>query len=86
MTSDNIWNRVRERPFRSFKLNTSDGKSFEVLHPEMITVSKNRITVAIYDPTDRPGEDVPSRDVSISPLHVASVEDLPPWERSTEDR
>ena len=81
MTSDNIWNRVREKPFHAFRLNTSDGKGFDVLHPEMIAVSRNRITVTIYNPDERPGEDVPSRDVSISPLHVASVEDLPPWER-----
>ena len=77
MSSQTIWDRMREKPFRPFRLNTSDGKGYEVPHPETIHVSKHRIIISIYDANETPGEDIASRDVTISPLHVASLEDLP---------
>jgi hypothetical protein len=77
MTSDNIWSRVRRKPFKAFRLNTSDGKHYDILHPEMILLSKNSLTIAVYDKGDKPGETLPSREVFVSPLHVASLEDLP---------
>lgn len=77
MTSETIWARIREKPFKPFRLNTSGGKGYDVAHPEIIHLSKQRVIIAIYDPTETPGEDIPSRDVTISPLHVASLEDLP---------
>jgi len=69
---------MREKPFKPFRINTSDGKSYDIVHPEMILINKNRVTVAIYDEGEVPGEDLPSREAIISPLHVASVEDVPP--------
>jgi len=82
MTSATIWNRIRQQPFKPFRLNSSDGKHYDILHPEMIYVSKNSVVVAIYDRGEKPGESLPSRDVYISPLHVASAEDLPAPRRS----
>ena len=41
MTSATIWNRIRQQPFKPFRLNSSDGKHYDILHPEMIYVSKN---------------------------------------------
>jgi len=77
MSSDTIWSRIREKPFRPFRLNTSDGKSFEVFHPEMILLTKNRVTIAIHDPQLDVENELPDREVVISPLHVASLEDVP---------
>ncbi len=76
MSSDTIWSRIREKPFRPFKLNTSDGKSYAVFHPEMILLTKSRVTIAIYDRQTHIGKAIPNREVVISPLHVASLEDI----------
>lgn len=81
MRSETIWSRVRERPFKPFGLNTSDGKAYDVSHPEMIHLSKNRIIISVYDKGQKPDEDIPSRDVYVSPLYVASLEDLPEQRR-----
>jgi hypothetical protein len=86
MSSETIWTRIRQRPFEPFRLNTSAGKSFDIMHPEMIHLSKNRVIVAIYDKGEKPGEDIPSRDAFISPLHVASLEDLPRGRKRTGTR
>ena len=77
MTSDTLFSRIREKPFKSFRLNTSDGKHYDVTHPEMIYVGKSRIVVALYQAGENPDEEAAERDVVISPLHVASLEDLP---------
>jgi len=74
---------MRRKPFKPFRINTSDGKHYNVVHPEMIYLSRNQVVVAIYDKGDVPGEDLPSRDIIISPLHVASVEDMPPHRTKT---
>lgn len=77
MSAETIWSRIREKPFRPFRLNTSDGRTFNVEHPEKILISKHRVTIAIYDEASDPQVDLPSREVVISPLHVASLEDIP---------
>jgi hypothetical protein len=77
MTTDNLWQRVRRKPFEPFRLNLSSGESYVIRHPEMIFLSRSSITVAVYEEGDRPGEALPAREVFISPLHVTSAEDLP---------
>ena len=72
MTTESLWTRIRERPFRPFRLFLSSGQSYDVPHPEFIYVSRNRILVVIEVGADG----VPNRDVVISPLHVTSAEDL----------
>lgn len=77
MTSENMWARIRRQPFTPFRLNTSDGKGYEIAHPEMIKLSKNNVTVYFYESGADPESDLPAREIYISPLHVASLEDLP---------
>ena len=76
MSSETIWTRIREKPFKPFLLNTSDGKSFAISHPEMIALTKHRVHMFIFEPGQKPGEDLAELEVVISPLHVASIEDM----------
>ena len=77
MITETLWMRMRRRPFKPFRIQTSDGKHYDVLHPEMIYTSKNSVVVAIYDRNQKPGEELASRDAILSPLHAASVVDIP---------
>ena len=77
MSSDTIWQRLRRLPFTAFRLRVSDGKYYDVLHPEMIHLTKQSVNISVYDPGEKPGVDLASRMVIISPLHVTSVEDIP---------
>jgi hypothetical protein len=78
MTADAIFARLRRRPFVPFRIILSSGTTYDILHPEMLFVSKSGVTVAIYDKDQRPSpEEIPSRESLISFLHIAATEDLP---------
>ena len=78
MTADTVFQRLRSRPFVPFRLILSSGTTYDILHPEMLFVSKSGLTVAIYDRDQRPAPDeIPVREALVSFLHVAATEDLP---------
>jgi hypothetical protein len=78
MTADAVFARLRRRPFVPFRLILSSSTTYDVLHPEMLFVSKSGVTVAIYDQNQRPSPDeIPMRESLISFLHIAATEALP---------
>lgn len=79
MTVEAIHARVRRQPFTPFRLILSSGDSYNIFHPKMLHVSRTGLTIAIYDrPLDHPpsADEIPARDVLVSHLHVAAIEDL----------
>jgi hypothetical protein len=78
MTADAIFARLLRRPFVPFRMILSSGTTYDILHPEMMFVSKSGVTIAIYDQAQRPSpEEIPVREALISFLHIAATEDLP---------
>jgi hypothetical protein len=78
MIPEALFARLRRRPFVPFRLILSSGTTYDVLHPEMLFVSKSGVTVAIYDKDQRPSPDeIPVRESLVSFLYVAATEDLP---------
>jgi hypothetical protein len=77
MTADAVFARLRRRPFVPFRMILSSGTTYDVLHPEMLFVSKSGVTVAIYDKDQRPSPDEIPRESLVSFLHIAATEDLP---------
>ena len=78
MTADAVFARLRRRPFVPFRLILTSGTTYDILHPEMLFVSKSGLTVAIYDRDQPPSPDqIPMREALVSFLHVAASEDLP---------
>jgi hypothetical protein len=78
MTADSLFARLRRRPFVPFRLILSSGTTYDILHPEMIFISKTGLTVAIYDKQQKPSPDeIPVREALVSYLHVAATEDIP---------
>lgn len=75
-TPQNLWQRVRRKPFMPFRLHLSSGEAYDVRHPEMIAVSRSRIVISLHEKGQR-DEELPARQVLVSPLHVRSAEDLP---------
>jgi hypothetical protein len=84
MTADAVFARLRRRPFVLFRLILSSGTTYDIVHPEMLFVSKSGVTVAIYDREQRPApEEIPARQSLVSFLHIAATEDLaPPMSRA----
>jgi len=79
MTADALFARLRRRPFVPFRIILTSGTTYDVMHPEMLFVSKSGLTVAIYDRNQQPSPgEIPVREARVSFLHVAATEDLPP--------
>ena len=78
MTADTVFARLRRRPFVPFRMILSSGTTYDILHPEMLFVSKSGVTVAIYEKNQQPSPDeIPTREALVSFLHIAATEDLP---------
>ncbi len=78
MTADAVFSRLRRRPFVPFRMILSSGANYDILHPEMLFVSKSGVTVAIYDKDQRTSPDeIPMRESLVSFLHITATEDLP---------
>ena len=54
MTADAVFARLRGRPFVPFRLILTSGTTHDVMHPEMLFVSKSGLTIAIYDRDQKP--------------------------------
>jgi hypothetical protein len=65
---------LRARPFVPFRVHTSDGKHFDVGHPELAILT--RIALIIAKPVADPTQEIPARSDSVSPLHVVRLEPL----------
>ena len=48
MTSEEVRQMLRARPFRAFQLNLADGDSFQVFHPDFAIISPNGETIVAY--------------------------------------
>ena len=69
MNAETIREWLQRRPFEPFELRLSNGEAYQVRHPEVLAIGRNRIAIA--DPeTDR--------FVHIALIHVNSIEALQP--------
>jgi hypothetical protein len=61
-------------PFRPFRIVTTDGRSFEVHHPDMVIVGVHVVIIGIPEA----GGVFAERTITISLVHVVSLEPLQP--------
>jgi hypothetical protein len=67
MNADTIREWLNRQPFEPFELRLSNGEHYEVRHPELLAIGKNRI--AIVDPNT-------DRFVHVALVHINSIEAL----------
>jgi hypothetical protein len=74
MDPENLLELVRHRPFEPFRLIVTDGKSYDVRHPETILVTRRTIFVSV----PRQNQEQPPFDRVdvVSSLHVTRLEPL----------
>ena len=73
ITSAEIKDRLSEQPFAPFRIVTSSGKEYDILHPEFLMVGRR--VLGIGTPR-RQGEDEIDGIHVISVLHVTALETL----------
>ena len=65
---------LRSRPFVPFRVYTSDGKSFDIKHPEMAMLTRMALVAA--RPVKDSRTEIPPRADMVSPLHIVRLEPL----------
>lgn len=76
---------IDERPFRPIRIHLTDGKSYDIRHPEMVLVAKRELILGLQS---SPSAAVPDRVASVNILHVVRIEPIedtgtnPPTKRS----
>jgi len=79
MRAEDFRDLLDARPFVPFRIHMSDGKTYDIQHPELLFVLRSRIIIGI--PPDQNGG-IPDRVEHCSLLHVVRVEELPNPPRS----
>ena len=70
MTAKEIITLQRARPFPGLRIHVSDGEAYEVTHPEMMSVTRRLVFMALS-----PGMDgVPERSAYCDPVHITRIE------------
>ncbi|MGH7173587.1 MAG: hypothetical protein ACRELG_25170 [Gemmataceae bacterium] len=73
MTRSDLLARLRQKPFRPFRLLVSEGGVYDVRHPESIMVARDHAIVGV---SKDPEQDFHDSTVMIDLYHVVSLEPL----------
>jgi hypothetical protein len=68
MRPEDIPELLRRRPFRPFRLRLTDGRTYDVMHPEMAMVGRSWVEIGLARPDDP--ENIADRFVGVSLLHI----------------
>lgn len=71
MDADELYHRVRERPFDPFRIHVSDGMAYDVKHPEQIMIGRRSSHVGLGD-----GERPFQRIAVVANIHITRIEPL----------
>ena len=75
MRADELTELLRVRPFTPLRIHMTDGQSYDIRHPDMVLVLRQRVDIGMQpDPTTG----VLERVEHCSLLHIVRVEQLPP--------
>jgi len=72
MRPDDILTLLRARPFHPFRISLSDGRQYEVRHPDMAIVSRSTVLLGIPGP--RGPEGPVERVIMCALVHITQTE------------
>ncbi|MBY0228798.1 MAG: hypothetical protein K2W96_05950 [Gemmataceae bacterium] len=75
MRAPDINHYVRQVPFRPFRLTLTDGRTYDIRHPDMAIAGRSSVVVGL-PPSGSTGPGI-VRLVTVSLLHVMQIEELP---------
>jgi hypothetical protein len=65
---------IQKKPFTPFRLVTSAGEAFDILHPELIMVGARDVTIGLPSAQD---PSVYENQIWVAILHIASLKEIP---------
>ncbi|MEX2172931.1 MAG: hypothetical protein WD872_01130 [Pirellulaceae bacterium] len=73
-SADDIYQRIKGRPFVPIRVRTSDGQSFDVYHPDLVIVGRRFVMIGTASSESPAHAELITR---VSVIHITSLEDLP---------
>ncbi len=74
MTAHEVKTLMRTRPFQGMRIHISDGKSYEVTHPDMVFVTSTIVQIGL--PPLEYGDIPTGGSVYVDPVHITRMEPL----------
>jgi hypothetical protein len=75
MRPEDISEHLEHLPFKPFRIHLTDGKAFDITHPDMVIVSRSKVIIGVpRDPRSRIAERVEH----CALLHIVRVDELQP--------
>jgi hypothetical protein len=74
MAPEELLTILRERPFQPIRIALTDGRSFEVRHPEMVLAGRRSAVIGL--PAQGETEPLYDRRITVDLLHIVSVEPI----------
>jgi hypothetical protein len=71
---EEIQQRLREQPFRPFRLIVTEGLRYDITHPDLVLVGERDLLIGYPSPT-KPR--IYNRLVRVALIHLVAIEDLP---------
>jgi hypothetical protein len=72
MRPEDIRGFLQRKPFQPFRLTLTDGRTYEIRHPELAMVGRSSVAIGVPAPNDP--NPVYDRLVTISLLHIMQIE------------
>ncbi len=72
--AEDIQARLRQKPFRPFRIIASEGLRFDIKHPDLVFVGRRDITIGFPDADNPSVYDQVSR---VAMVHVVALEEMP---------
>ena len=76
MRPQDVRDQLRKQPFQAFRLTLTDGRTYQVLHPELAMVGHSTVAIGLARPDA--AEPVDDRLVTISLPHIMQIEPIVP--------
>lgn len=73
MQAEDVQKRVRQRPFKPFRLFHTDGTEYVVRHPEMVLLGRRALVLGL---TSDPTQEFYDRSVDIDLFHIVRMEEV----------
>jgi hypothetical protein len=73
-SAEEIQSRLRERPFRPFRIVASEGLRFDINHPDLVLVGRRDLMIGSPDPAT---PTIYDRIIRVAMVHVVALEDAP---------
>lgn len=70
MSPNDLWKALYAQPFRPFRIAMTDGRTYDVTHPEFLSISvrTSRLSLPTANDSDRPDEEI-----KLDNLHITQV-------------